>query len=430
MFVCASVAFYCLPTVNFSVSVDVTVEGDWADDFDNASEIISQSVSDLYTARNVIIICAALTIVITLMFVILLRYIAGCVIWACLVFLIFGGMLMGITLIRASEDVASGDAFAQRASIMKWMGYTIFIFVGIVVLVVAFMHHSIRIAIEVVREASHAVHDMKSTLLYPIFPIMWVVAFFVYWIWSGLWIMSVSKSTPGFETPDSVLIYQNDGMAGPKGTANANPATFSRFVIDDEFRKFGFYHVFHMLWQVQFIFYFGYMVVAGAVANWYFTPRDASGLKPRGDGEGELAKRPVLNSCGRTCRYHLGTVAFASLIIAVIKFVRFCVHYVERKMKSTQGEPNRIQKAVLSMISCCLKLAECCLDRISKNALIWTSIWGDHFLTAACSSFSLIWRNLSRVAALTVVSNVLLTVGKVCSWGGCLPLPLPACPPA
>lgn len=27
--------------------------------------------------------------------------------------------------------------------------------------------------------------------------------------------------------------------------------------------EFGFYHVFHMLWQVQFIFYFGYMVIAG-----------------------------------------------------------------------------------------------------------------------------------------------------------------------
>lgn len=65
-------------------------------------------------------------------------------------------------------------------------------------------------------------------------------------------------------------------------------------------------HFFHLLWNVQFFIYFGYMgiyvaiaptaladvqtVIAGCVANWYFTPYKDNGKKPRGSGEGELPK--------------------------------------------------------------------------------------------------------------------------------------------
>lgn len=53
------------------------------------------------------------------------------------------------------------------------------------------------------------------------------------------------------------------------------------------------------------------------------------------------------------------------------------------------------------------------MDKISKNALIWTAIWGDGFLTSACSSFDLIWRHLRKVAALNAVSTSLMFMGKI-----------------
>lgn len=56
---------------------------------------------------------------------------------------------------------------------------------------------------------------------------------------------------------------------------------------------------------------------------------------------------------------------------------------------------------------------QCCLDKINKNALVWTSIWGDSFGTAACSSFKLLWSNLARTGAMTVVSVFLMFLGKV-----------------
>ena len=114
----------------------------------------------------------------------------------------------------------------------------------------------------------------------------------------------------------------------------------------------------------------------------------------------------------RAVRYHLGTIAFAALIIAVVQMIRVTVKYIELKTRSTP--PNYLQRAIFCLIQCCLKCVECCLDKISKNALVWTAMWGDPFLPASFSSFALIWRNLGRVAAIHMVSDVILLIGKLC----------------
>src|SRR6185312_7535568 len=88
------------------------------------------------------------------------------------------------------------------------------------------------------------------------------------------------------------------------------------------------------------------------------------------------------------------------------------------------GKPNCIQKSIFCLIGCCLACLQCCLDKVNKNALVWTAIWGDSFVTAACSSFKLLWGNLARTGAMTMVSAFLMFLGKVtialatCGFGG------------
>ena len=53
------------------------------------------------------------------------------------------------------------------------------------------------------------------------------------------------------------------------------------------------------------------------------------------------------------------------------------------------------------------------MDKINKNALVWTAIWGDSFGTASCSSFKLLWGNMGRTGAMSVVSFFLMFLGKV-----------------
>jgi hypothetical protein len=170
-------------------------------------------------------------------------------------------------------------------------------------------------------------------------------------------------------------------------------------------------YIFHFLWNIQFWAYFTYAVVAGSIADWYFSAWDSSGdYKRRGEGFQELSDSPVTESCGRNCRFHLGSIAFGSLIIAIIQFIRGVVRYME---KHCQAEtPNALQKTVLACLACFLKCAEACMDKLNKHAFVWVSIYGDSFIPSCCSSFQLIWANLLRMVIVDVVGDYLLLVGR------------------
>ena len=88
---------------------------------------------------------------------------------------------------------------------------------------------------------------------------------------------------------------------------------------------------FHLLWQTQFTIYFTFFVIAGAAANWYFAAwKDAGQTEkvrgtPTAENPAVLPDSPILASVKRTFLYHMGTLAFASLIIAIIDFIRAVV---------------------------------------------------------------------------------------------------------
>lgn len=49
------------------------------------------------------------------------------------------------------------------------------------------------------------------------------------------------------------------------------------------------------------------------------------------------------------CRYHLGSIAFGSFIIAVIQFIRAVLEYVDRQMK-TASPGNMVTKYLMACI--------------------------------------------------------------------------------
>ncbi len=82
---------------------------------------------------------------------------------------------------------------------------------------------------------------------------------------------------------------------------------------------------------------------------------------------------PILSSIWRLIRYHLGSVALGSFIIAVIKFLRAIMYYVEKRLKSQSGGGGPVNSVALGFLKCC----KCCLwcfekilQYLNKNAYI------------------------------------------------------------
>ena len=91
---------------------------------------------------------------------------------------------------------------------------------------------------------------------------------------------------------------------------------------------------------------------------------------------------PILASIWRLIRYHLGSVALGSFIIATVKFILAILLYVEKKLKSQENEGSILLKPVLCMLKCC----QCCLwclekvlKYLNKNAYIEIGGRTDYF---------------------------------------------------
>ena len=79
--------------------------------------------------------------------------------------------------------------------------------------------------------------------------------------------------------------------------------------------------------MLNFIIALGQCALAGAFASWYWTM----------DKKNNLPTTPLLSSFWRTLRYHVGSLAFGSLIIAIIQMIRAGLEYLEYKLKGGGG---------------------------------------------------------------------------------------------
>ena len=216
----------------------------------------------------------------------------------------------------------------------------IFIAVDIVmVLVLIFLSSRIRIAVGIIREASKAVRTMPLLILFPLIPTLSVIALVVYWLVTAAYI-----ATSGKITFSDIEDQYSDGET----------FTLGEYSNDNIMNYMLVYHLFGLLWTNQFLQALGYMTIAGAVAEYYWTLDKTS-----------IQRVPVFRSFYRVLRYHLGTLAFGSLIIAIVQAVRIALEYLDHKTKDAQ-EGNKFVKVVMTCCKCFLWLFEQCLKFINK----------------------------------------------------------------
>jgi len=409
---------FCVPVIAKNFSVSIQVNGAFNPDFLQYTEELARGVGDVWYSRNVIACSIILAMCIVTLYCIFLRACAKTLIYSLLVLVIGFGLMFAQVLLNFADVAEQQSTYSPSTiSLLRYAGYGFLTLIGLFALICFALRTQIDIAIEVTREAAKALLDMPFMIIFPIIPAAFLGAYVVAWIGIALHIYSVT-SQQVIAIPPVVRTYSDTwALHGSQyfslvGTPNLNLPNFTTTrVLDHNTQGMAAAHLFHLLWTSQFFFYLGYLIFAGAAADWYFTKVDENGRKIRGNEEGELSSWPVLSSCWRAVRYHMGTIAVCAFIIAVVKFMRMAIRYLE---KQTVGKPpNPLQKALFCLIKCFLKCLECCLDKINKYSLSWTAVYGDGFCISVCSSFALVWRNLFRVAAVNTVSSIIFGMGKL-----------------
>ncbi|PAA71580.1 hypothetical protein BOX15_Mlig025792g1 [Macrostomum lignano] len=375
-----------------------------------------------------------LAVLLSLLWVLLLRFVARIMVITAIVGFVFVFVFLVIfTFYKYAVLKKETKDIEEKFKLTSDIGYysqlsTTWLIIGIVsaailvivIVLLIWLRERISIAIAIISETSKCIAHMMTTLLFPIVPFLLQLLVLVFCVVTSLYIGSMGKPEMRSAVNQTAIDSLNtSGMSEAEAKAkidsvlnqltpcNPNAAgtegSICRFIKygDDGFSVYmQMYTVFMFLWLFNFVDGLCQMTLAGAFASYYFAFN-----KPK-----DIPTFPLLASFWRCIRYHMGSIAFGSLIIAIVQAIRIILEYIDAKLSGSQ---NPIGKFFIKCLKCCFWCLEKFVKFISKNAYIMVAIYGRNFCLSAKDAFFLILRNIVRVAVVDKITEFVLFISKM-----------------
>ncbi|XP_075999055.1 choline transporter-like protein 2 isoform X4 [Genypterus blacodes] len=391
-----------------------------------ARQVVMKIFEDYTQSWYWILIGLVIAMLTSLLFIVLLRFLAGIMVWVmiALVIIVIGYGIFHCYMEYASlkgtpgadvtfQDLGFQTDFAVYLQIRQtWLAFMIILAIVevIIILLLIFLRKRILIAIALIKEASKAIGHVMCSLLYPLFTFFLLAMVIAYWAVTAVFL----------STSNEPIYKVFNETACEHGRATCDPANYSTSVMKKEcpsseclFAFYGgetvyhkyliglqFYNVFLFFWCANFVTALGQMTLAGAFASYYW-----AFVKPD-----DMPTFPIFSALGRSLRYHTGTLAFGSLILSIIQIIRVLLEYLDHKLK---GAHNKCTRFLMCCLKCCFWCLEKCIKFLNRNAYIMVAIYGKNFCASAKDAFFLLMRNMIRVAVLDKVTDFLLFLGKL-----------------
>uniref|UniRef100_A0A3B4BS23 Choline transporter-like protein n=1 Tax=Pygocentrus nattereri TaxID=42514 RepID=A0A3B4BS23_PYGNA len=391
-----------------------------------ARQVAMRIFEDYTQSWHWILLGLVIAMVLSLLFIILLRFLAGVMVWVMiiLVILVIGYGIFHCYMQYAAlkgqpgsdvtiKDLGLQTDFSIYLQIQQtWLAFMIILCIVevVILLLLIFLRKRILIAIALIKEASKAVGHVMSSLFYPVLTFALVSVVIAYWAVTAVFLSTSSE--PVYKVFNTTECEYSRQTCKPETFNRTNISAqcpdaeclFAFYGGETYYHKylilFQFYNLFLFFWCVNFVTALGQVTLAGAFASYYWAFK-----KPD-----DIPAFPIFSSLGRALRYHTGSLAFGSLILSIIQVIRVILEYLEQKLKVAE---NRVAKFFLTCLKCCFWCLEKCIRFLNRNAYIMIAIYGKNFCTSAKDAFFLLMRNIVRVAVLDKVTDFLLFLGKL-----------------
>ncbi|XP_023265908.1 choline transporter-like protein 4 [Seriola lalandi dorsalis] len=419
-------------SANDTINIIKYGTGDIVNGF-NARDIGVRIFEDFASSWPWILLGLLIAMVVSMLFLLLLRFTAPVMVWV-LIIGVLGAGAYGIWHCyweydnhkknsATITDIGFTTNFNVYLQVQEtWLAFLIIISVAeaIILLTLIFLRTRILIAIALIQESSKAISHMMSAMLYPLITFVLLLVCVAYWGATALYL-----ATSG--GPIYRVVALNSTMSGCSsinGTMDCDPQNFTSsdypgcpsasciFIkYNDEglFQRNLFnlqiYNAVAFLWCANFVIALGQCTLAGAFASYYwaFTKPD------------DIPMFPVYGGFMRSLRYHVGSLAFGTLILTLVQIARVILEYIDHKTREAQ---NPVARFILCCMKCCLWCLEKFIKFLNRNAYIMIAIYGKNFCVSAKNAFMLLMRNVVRVVVLDKVTDLLLFFGKLLVVGG------------
>lgn len=120
--------------------------------------------------------------------------------------------------------------------------------------------------------------------------------------------------------------------------------------------------------------------------------------------------KSVRTGLKNSLRFHTGSLAFGSFILALVQFIRYFCKYLEKQAKA---QKNKVMVIVMKVLQYCLWCIEKCIKFLNKNAYIQIALMGKNFCTSAKNAASLWARNFLRFGAVATLGGIIHFLGFI-----------------
>uniref|UniRef100_A0A671XQA7 Choline transporter-like protein n=1 Tax=Sparus aurata TaxID=8175 RepID=A0A671XQA7_SPAAU len=391
------------------------------------AKLVAMRIFEDYTQSwHWILLGLVIAMVVSLIFIVLLRFLAGVMVWVMivLVILVIGyGIFHCFMEFRSLKGEPGADVTIRDLGLQTdfsvylqirqtWLAFMIILAIVevIIIMLLIFLRKRILIAIALIKEASRAVGHVMSSLFYPLLTFALLAIVIAYWAITAVFLSTSNEQV--YKVFNKTDCDYSRETCDPKTFNTSNVSAqcpdaeclFAFYGGETLYHKylilFQFYNVFLFFWCANFVTALGQVTLSGAFASYYWAFK-----KPE-----DIPAYPIFASLGRALRYHTGSLAFGSLILSLVQVIRVFLEYLDHKLKGAQ---NKFAKFLLSCMKCCFWCLEKCIKFLNRNAYIMIAIYGKSFCPSARDAFFLLMRNIVRVAVLDKVTDFLLFLGKL-----------------
>lgn len=164
------------------------------------------------------------------------------------------------------------------------------------------------------------------------------------------------------------------GHLGDKSSLNG-----AIWIVNNYVYSLAAFYVFIYMWTAKLLVYMERFALSAITAQWYFHRNDPSSTATN-------TKSPWKSALIKASTTSFGTLAFGSLILAIIQFLQFIARSIRKYSKTA-----RPFAAVFSLI---LRYIDALVSTFSNYTISLAGITGESFCSAATSATKIFRRNL------------------------------------
>lgn len=338
------------------------------------SDNIDTWVTDVFRCWKAIIIVLGIACTLSILYLILMRYCAEIMIWVIIVFTAVFIVAFGIYIEKIAKENYSEERQKKTHDALKIAALIIYFFVIVFAGIVVFMYRRIHLAIAIMKSGAIFIKDVPSILLVPLVMFLLFCGFFAYWVLAVFYIYS-------------------------SGDLEKSNSVIAKISWDTITRNSMYFEVIGIVWVNSIKIAITQFIIACSVSFWYFS-QDNSSI------------HIISKSVHYAFRYHLGTFAFGSFLLSLIKVVKYVLWYIDEIIYKPNFQGNSCIKFGCLCLECYVNCFTRFIKFLDKNAYIQTALTGAGFCEAAKNAYAIILENALRFAALGAIGDIFKVLGK------------------